>query len=834
MDSTLQKMNFLKLIFFVLLLLLISFSNSVSSLFGQTSKLSISVSVIDTDSIPLEGATVYFKKNKLLKYTNKQGKATFQIQLPDTMLIFNYGYSSKQIALDTPPTSQQITIKLEQLLTESDEIVIQSEQSFSRNFSILADVENMQINAARKTERIKIAEITFNKATNNARQAFAKVAGLNVWESDRSGGQLNIGARGLSPNRTSNFNVRQNGYDIAADALGYPESYYTPPMEAVERIDIVRGAASLQFGTQFGGLLDFKLNRATIDNPIIISQSNSVGSFNLRHNFSEFGFKKDGFDLYSFYHYREGDQWRPNGGFGIHTAGISMGYTLNDRTSLRAEYTLLRNLSQQPGGLTDVAFENNAQQSIRERNWFEVHWNLYNFSLNHRFSAKTRFDTRFFANSSSRKALGNLERITVADLGQNRTLLSDEFNNFGNETRFIHTFNFSKGLATWLTGFRIYTGNTLRQQGDGSADADADFNFLNPTDLENSDFTFPSINYAAFSEIILPVHPLLTVTPGIRFEYIRTQAEGFYRQRVLDFAGNILVDNKIDEIIDRDRNLILAGIGLSSSLFSPLELYANFSQNYRAITFSDLRVANPNFVVDPELQDERGFNFDVGIRGNLFNRIQLDVSAFYLRYNNRIGLILKTDEPAFLGEQREIGLPPFFVPYRFRTNIADSRTLGIESLLQFDLKAIQFIDRNFDQLTFFTNLSVQEGQYINTNDLSIRGKEVELVSPLTLRLGLEGKIQKTGFLLQFSYTHEHFSDATNTFRSATAVNGIIPSYQVTDLIISQKLGSRLMVEMGVQNLFNEIYFTRRADGYPGPGIIPADPRNGFLRVEYKW
>jgi Fe(3+) dicitrate transport protein len=827
-------MNFLKLIFFVLLLVLITLGNAVISLYGQSTNQTLTVIIIDNNDNPLEGATVYFKMNKLLKYTNKQGKATFEVQLPDSLVVFNYGYRSKQIALNSTSTSKQTVIRLEELLTESDEIVIQTEQSFTRNFSILADVENMQINAARKSERIKISQLTFNKATNNARQAFAKVAGLNVWESDRSGGQLNIGARGLSPNRTANFNVRQNGYDIAADALGYPESYYTPPMEAVEKIDIVRGAASLQFGTQFGGLLDFKLKRATTETPLIISQSNSVGSFNLRHNFSEFGFKKDGFDLYSFYQYREGDQWRPNGGFGIHTAGISMGYSLNDRTSLRAEYTLLRNLSQQPGGLTDVAFENNARQSIRDRNWFEVHWNLYSFSLNHRFSAKTRFDTRFFANNSSRKALGNLERITVADLGQNRTLLSDEFNNFGNETRFIHTFNFSNGLATWLTGFRIYTGNTLRQQGDGSADADADFNFLNPTDLENSDFTFPSTNYAAFSEIILPVHPLLTVTPGIRFEYIRTQAEGFYRQRVLDFAGNILVDNKIDEVIDRDRSLILAGIGLSSSLFSPLELYANFSQNYRAITFSDLRVANPNFVVDPELQDERGFNFDVGIRGNLFDRIQLDISAFYLRYNNRIGLILKTDEPAFLGEQREIGLPPFFVPYRFRTNIADSRTFGLESLLQFDLKTFHFIDRNFDQFTFFSNLSVQQGQYINTDDLSIRGKEVELVSPLTLRLGFEGKLLRTSFLLQHSYTHQHYSDATNTFRSATAINGIIPSYQVTDLIVSQKLSSKLLIELGIQNLFNEIYFTRRAEGYPGPGIIPSDPRNGFLRIEYKW
>ena len=68
---------------------------------------------------------------------------------------------------------------------------------------------------------------------------------------------LGIGGRGLSPNRSSNFNIRQNGYDISADALGYPESYYTPSSEAMDRIEIIRGAASLQYGPQFGGLVNF-------------------------------------------------------------------------------------------------------------------------------------------------------------------------------------------------------------------------------------------------------------------------------------------------------------------------------------------------------------------------------------------------------------------------------------------------------------------------------------------------------------------------------------------------------------------------------------------------
>jgi Fe(3+) dicitrate transport protein len=73
---------------------------------------------------------------------------------------------------------------------------------------------------------------------------------------------LHYGGRGLDPNRTSNFNTRQNGYDISADVLGYPESYYATP-EALEEIQVIRGAASLQYGTQFGGLVNFKIKSPT-------------------------------------------------------------------------------------------------------------------------------------------------------------------------------------------------------------------------------------------------------------------------------------------------------------------------------------------------------------------------------------------------------------------------------------------------------------------------------------------------------------------------------------------------------------------------------------------
>jgi Fe(3+) dicitrate transport protein len=61
--------------------------------------------------------------------------------------------------------------------------------------------------------------------------------GLTINESSDGGLQLSIGWW-IRLTWTSNFNTRQNGYDISADVLGYPESYYATPTEALEEIKL--------------------------------------------------------------------------------------------------------------------------------------------------------------------------------------------------------------------------------------------------------------------------------------------------------------------------------------------------------------------------------------------------------------------------------------------------------------------------------------------------------------------------------------------------------------------------------------------------------------------
>jgi Fe(3+) dicitrate transport protein len=88
--------------------------------------------------------------------------------------------------------------------------------------------------------------------------------------------------------------------------------------------------------------------------------------------------------------------------------------------------------------------------------------------------------------------------------------------------------------------------------------------------------------------------------------------------------------------------------------------------------------------------------------------------------------------------------------------------------------------------------------------------------------------------VQYSYVSEAFSDANNSrTANSSGVNGPIPAYKLIDVSGTYKFNEKFFVKSGVNNLLNEKYFTRRASGYPGPGLMPAEPINYFVTVGVK-
>lgn len=792
----------------------------------QAQNLSISGKVLGEKGEPLKGAQVFITKISKAYTTNSEG--VFRIASVKsgtyTLTVFHFGMESIKETVKLSTESLKINFELTPLSQILEELTVEEAKEETFGIKRLKSVEGTAIYEGKKSEVIVISDITANLATNNSRQVYGKIAGLNIWESDGAGVQLGIGARGLSPNRSSNFNTRQNGYDIAADALGYPESYYTPPVRALETIEIVRGAASLQYGTQFGGLLNFVFKEGPKQKPIELETHQTLGSFGLFNSFTSLGGTKGKVSYYSFYQYKTSNGWRPNSSLDQHMAFASVKYQVSDKFSIRPEYTFMHYVAQQPGGLTDRQFVQDARQSNRERNWFRVDWNLMALNLDYEVSSRLKINSRFFGLIAGRDALGNLGRIDRLDDGGNRDFISDDFTNWGNETRAIYNYNLAGNTSVFLVGGRFYKGFTERMQGDGNNGSEADFYFLNPDNLEGSAFDLPSQNIALFAENIFSLSDKFSITPGVRFEHIKTETSGYYKETVRDLAGNILIDERIEEQKTNVRSFLFFGLGGSYKPNERLEVYTNFSQNYRAINFNDIRVDIGSLVVDPNISDERGYNIDLGIRGNIDHVLNFDVSVFHLSYDDRIGTVLKSEpNPQFNNLVDRI--------IRFRSNIADAKIYGFESFAEVDI--LKLLDKNsLSRLSVFSNLALITAKYTESPEIGIEGNKVELVPEINIKTGATFTKGNFDFTYQLTFVSEQFSDASNAPSTPTAIEGIIPSFSVMDLSMSYKRG-RYSFEAGANNMTDNIYFTRRATGYPGPGIIPSDGRSFYFTVGLK-
>ena len=786
-----------------------------------------------TDTAPVRGVELLFDPlERNAEYRTRSGAdGRFRVDVEQggsyVVIAYAEGYATRIIDLEVPDEGRDVplTVRLDSLAVNLAAFELEARTREAYGLQRLRNVEGTGIYAAKKSEVIRLDELTANLATNNPRQVYKSIPGLNIWENDGAGLQLSIGARGLDPNRTSNFNTRQNGYDISADALGYPESYYTPPTQALQRIEVVRGAASLQYGPQFGGLLNFVFKEGPPDRKWQLESENTVGSFGLFNSFTALGGSQRGFNYYGFYQRKQGNGWRPNGAFHQNTAYVGVRKEWTDRLQTRLEFTHMDYLAQQPGGLQDFEFAQDARQSKRSRNWFAVDWNLGAFVLDYRFSDNTRLNSRTFLLDARREALGALGRIDRPDPLRERDLIRGDYLNLGHETRLIHRYTLRHRPATLLVGGRYYRGSTQNRQGEASAAADADFRFLNGDDAPGlSDYRFPSRNVSLFAEQLFNLTDTWTLTPGVRYEYIRTAADGYFNRRVIS-GGQLIFEERIDVVKRNARSLVLLGVGAGHQLTPTLEAYANASQNYRSINFTDLAVINPNLIVDSLLRDERGYNADLGLRGEVAKgRIRFDASLFYLSYQDRIGIAeVRTPDPIVPGLDRLTA---------FRTNVGDARILGFEFYAATDWMRWLRADHEDWTAETFVNFSRLSGRYTSGRP-DVLNNEVELIPPYTLKTGLTLRYRQLRLAYQWSRVAQHFSDATNAVRVADATRGLIPTYTVQDLSMTFDY-RRFQLQAGINNLADARYFTRRAVAYPGPGIIPADSRSFYTGLRMRF
>ena len=185
-------------------------------------------------------------------------------------------------------------------------------------------------------------------------------------------------------------------------------------------------------------------------------------------------------------------------------------------------------------------------------------------------------------------------------------------------------------------------------------------------------------------------------------------------------------------------------------------------------------------------------------------------------YEKRIGFIQKLQNDGNVKSERG--------------NIGDARIIGVESLV--DINLSRLIPGNLKS-NYYINTSFIESEYITSQQNGIKGNSVEFVPAINIKTGINLEYKSVNTSLQYTFLSQQYTDASNAIESnLSGVVGEIPEYNVLDMSLSynQKI---YKIETGINNLLNQSYFTRRATGYPGPGIIPSPLRNYYMTLEIK-
>jgi Fe(3+) dicitrate transport protein len=669
-------------------------------------------------------------------------------------------------------------------------------------------VQGTYIFSGKKTEMIDLAQIPADITNKTGRQVFSKIPGVFVYDMDGAGNQVNIAARGLDPHRGWEFNIRKDGIITNSDMYGYPASHYSMPLESIGRIELVRGTGSLQYGAQFGGMLNYITKQGDTTRPFSFESINTAGSFNLLSTYNAIGGKSGKFKYYAYMHKKSRGGYRDNEHTDSEAEAIILSYEAT-RFSIRAEWARSKYLYRIPGPLTDSMFYADPTQATRSRNYFSPDIHVPSITLNWQIAAQTKLQLVTSAVLGRRNSVQYDKPTNIRDTintstlqYNNRQVDIDRFNSYTAELRLLQEYHLGKQTSILSAGAQYMNNDLHRTQlGKGTTGSDYDLTLLDPA--WGRDVHLKTHNIALFVENKFQLLSNLSVNVGGRVESGQT-----------DMSGTIVYypDNAIPVTIKH--RFPLLGINASYKIKEKnIEIYAGWSQAYHPMLFKDLIPGSLFEKVDPNIKDAKGYNAELGFRGN-WRFLRWDVNGFILRYDNRFGTLAQTDNTGTF--------------YTYRTNIGNSLTKGLEMLIQAD-----WLLNGRTGLSFFTSTAFVHARYKNAivksgnSNINVNGNKVESAPDLISRNGASVRYKKASFSILYSYTSESFADALNTVEplKSTGAVGLVPAYGIMDMNAAYRFSKNLEARVNVNNVMNKQYFTKRPTFYPGPGVWPSEGRN---------
>lgn len=644
-----------------------------------------------------------------------------------------------------------------------------------------------QIFSGKKNTVTSLKEIP-QLQTNNYRQATSQTPGLLISEVPNES-LAAITFRGLGdPHESYNVLLLQDGIPVASDMYGYPAHYFSPALPMMDKVQFTRGGASLLYGPQPGGVLNYQ------SNPLIKNQTTSgkvgltYGSYNLiTTNNALYGSKGD--SAYGVEYYRrQGDgPQRKNSDFHADYLQARQHFFKGD-TTYKVAFNGYNSDHGNPGGFAKSkgadlnTFGDDQGKATREHDRLKVSRAQLSGGLEKNLDDKSKLQVNLWATayrrySQSQNTTGsNFGRFPT---GTTNSIVTQQYYGYNGEIRYLRNY----GEHTFTAGYLNYNLLSPYVAETGSAVDSNHGDVTRRLDRTTHTNSFFAENRFAFGNLM--------VTPGVRVENIR---------QTIDERKNTI--NNVAREEDNTVNVPLLGLGLAYHLNDESQLYANVSEAYKPVTYQEsVPLINNSISISEDIDPSKIISYELGYRTQTPAYV-LDASAFFIRYENKFGQVGNNFQNTGAGENKGLD----FASEMMLSHFSDSL-------------------KSYGDFNLYANIELLDARFTRSEVASVKNKTPQYAPKTITRTGLiykkedRFKAALMGVMVGRHYGNDNNSDDFE-----------IPSYMVWDLTADWSVTKNWIASAGINNLLDKDYFSRvRADG-----IAWGLGRNFYVGGTYKF
>lgn len=677
-------------------------------------------------------------------------------------------------------------------------------------------------------------DVLFKSHVFTTNEALRKVPGVNVRDEEGFGLRPNIGVRGLNPTRSTRVLLLEDGLPLSYAPYGDNSSYYHPPVDRFERVELLKGAGQLRFGPQTTAAT---VNYVTPTPPLapqgyVSFTGGNRGYLNGHVNYGGTVGPVGG--LLDYIH-KEGQGARDNLFSEIDDVNLKGLYNIDEQNSLILRGNYYQEDSQLTySGITDAELRNFGYRynpfkndSFATNRWGTSATHEYKFNADVKLTtsfywtqfnrdwwrqASTTTDTQCGSAFAQRRAQGLAVNPDTCNSIQGRLR---EYNTWGVEPR-LHANHDLFGLPSELDmGFRAHFEEQYRRQENGNTPT-ARSGVGKPAEI-NQRYVDA---YSGFIQNRFLVDNW-SFTPAVRVES-------------MSFERRNLADPKKIEEGRSDLTVALPGFGIN---YNPIDEVTAFFGVHRGFSPPRVEDSISNKGNATDLNPEKSWNYELGVRSRPWRGVSLDGTLFHTYFEQQVavGSIAGGSTPLAEGEALYQGLE-FFGRVDLGDIFDTEHNVYVQSAYTWvgtakALSPFQCVPVDGKIPTSCQNGLVPGSADGNRMPYAPEHMVTGTVGYNNQPLGLDFQLETVFVSQQFSDFHNAVGQTNPDGTPNTSGQfGVIDGYAIVNLATTYRIKPiNTDVFVAVKNLFDEDYIVDRTRGIMtgSPRLVQAGFRTDF-------